>query len=163
MISEIKEFVKAGRERYLEQWWNIVAVLMLVWFVFGGIIWVAGFLVSGSSKTTQEIYFARGTSSFKENTGYQLILLSDSFFAFGYLNCFVHIMNAVQVNAALGPLHLSLVKMVKDVMKFMFLFSMVFVAFGFAIKKVYSPYVLSQAALVSSNNTQTASTKDLFM
>ena len=59
----------------------------------------------------------------------------------------------MQVNATMGPLQLSLVKMMRDILKFLFLFVLIYFAFTLALRKVYSQYVWARKSFLN----QTAS------
>ena len=154
VLHEIKEFIREGRERYFSQWWNTATVLMLFLFVAAGFLWLVGFLILRGSSTDTRIPPSELRKA-KGKTAYQLILLSNSFFAFGYLLSFMHLSNAFQVNSTIGPMHLSLIKMIRDILKFLLLFLIVFIAFALSLRKVYSQYAFTQSAL-ASNGTQTA-------
>ena len=57
-----------------------------------------------------------------------------------FLVSFFHLSNSFQVNSAIGPLQLSLIKMCQDVGKFLLLFLLVFLSFSMAVRKVYSQF-----------------------
>ncbi|EDO48346.1 predicted protein, partial [Nematostella vectensis] len=128
IVQELKDMWRQGKERYLSQWWNLVTLAMLGLFIISGILWVAGSALSVSKE-----------GSLAES--YRFILLANAFFTIGVLLAFLHFSNAVQVNSTLGPLQLSLVKMVKDILKFLLLFFLIYLAFVVALRRVYSQYV----------------------
>lgn len=82
---------------------------------------------------------------------YQLILISNSFFAMAFLLAFLHISSTFQVNSVMGPLQLSLIKMTGDILKFLFLFIVIYIAFTMAIRNVYSQFAWAQKTY--SNHT----------
>lgn len=63
---------------------------------------------------------------------------------------FISASNLFQVNSVLGPLQLSLVKMIREITKFLFLFLLLFLAFGWAERKVYSQYVQAREAFIGN-------------
>ena len=152
LLQEFKEITRKGRERYFSNRWNIATLVMISLLVIGGILWLAGFLIlredSGKTVISVELFV-----KVEKKTGHQLVLLSSSFFAVAYLFCFSHLAKTLQVNSTIGPMHLSLVNMIKDIIKFLFLFLMVYLAFALALRKIYSQYVFAQSAL-ASNGTQ---------
>ena len=79
---------------------------------------------------------------------YNLLLLSNAAFSIGLVLSFFHASNFFQVNSILGPLQLCLVKMMRDIVKFLFLFLLLFLAFGWAERKVYSQYVETREKFV---------------
>ena len=140
LFQEAKEAYRQGKERYLSQYWNLITLIMLGLFVISGVLWFIERLTSAKEgvKGPAESSSARGLK-------YRLILLSNAFFAFGMVLAFFHISNSLQVNSMLGPLQLSLVKMVRDIAKFLFLFLLLFLAFAWAERKLYSSYVHARA------------------
>lgn len=42
IFEEFKELYRHGRERYFGQWWNFVALLMLLFFILAGGFWLLG-------------------------------------------------------------------------------------------------------------------------
>lgn len=42
IFEEMKEFYRQGRERYFAQWWNIITILMLLFFLLAGLFWLLG-------------------------------------------------------------------------------------------------------------------------
>ena len=140
LFQEGKEAYRQGKERYLSQYWNLVTLIMLALFVVSGVLWFIGHLmiVSGVKEASAK------------KLDYRSILLSNAFFAFGMVLAFFHISNSFQVNSMLGPLQLSLVKMVRDIAKFLFLFLLLFLAFAWAERKVYSSYVHARTKFVAN-------------
>ena len=143
LFQEAKEAYRQGKERYLSQYWNLVTLIMLALFVVSGVLWFIGHLmiVSGVKEASAK------------KLDYRSILLSNAFFAFGMVLAFFHISNSFQVNSMLGPLQLSLVKMVRDIVKFLFLFLLLFLAFAWAERKVYSGYVHARTTFVANTTT----------
>lgn len=81
---------------------------------------------------------------------YDLLLLANATFSIGLVLSFVHASNFFQVNSILGPLQLSLLKMMRDILKFLFLFLLLYLAFGWAERKVYSQYVQAREKFVGN-------------
>ena len=67
---------------------------------------------------------------------------------------FFHLARVFQVNSVLGPLQLSLYKMLKDVLKFLAIFLLLYIAFATGVAKIYSYYVDSQIKLRELNESQ---------
>ena len=150
LVQETKEIIRNGRERYFSQPWNIVTLVMIMLLVLAGILWLAGLLILREARGDTIIpmnFFVQA----KQKTGHQLVLLSSSFFAVAYLFCFFNLAKAFQVNSTIGPMHLSLVNMINDIMKFLFLFLMVYLAFALALRKVYSQYMFAQTSLAKNS------------
>ena len=140
LFQEAKEAYRQGKERYLSQYWNLITLIMLGLFVISGVLWFIERLMSA-----KEGVKGPAESSSARELKYRLILQSNAFFAFGMVLAFFHISNSLQVNSMLGPLQLSLIKMVRDIAKFLFLFLLLFLAFAWAERKLYSSYVHARA------------------
>ena len=149
LFQEGKEAYRQGKERYLSQYWNLVTLIMLGLFVISGVLWyIEQLIVVSGVKEAAAVSSAFGASG--KGLEYRLILLSNAFFAFGMILAFFQISNSLQVNSMLGPLQLSLVKMVRDIAKFLFLFLLLFLAFAWAERKVYSGYVQARTTFVAN-------------
>ena len=147
LFQEGKEAYRQGKERYLSQYWNLVTLIMLGLFVISGVLWfIERLLVVSGVKEAASVSSAKALE-------YRLILLSNAFFAFGMILAFFQISNSLQVNSMLGPLQLCLVKMVRDIAKFLFLFLLLFLAFAWAERKVYSGYVHARTTFVANTTT----------
>ena len=58
-----------------------------------------------------------------------------------------------QIDSVLGPLQLSLYKMLKDVGRFLLIFLVLYLSFATGVVKVYSYYVAAQKELQKQNAT----------
>ncbi|XP_020604076.1 short transient receptor potential channel 3-like [Orbicella faveolata] len=150
LFQEAKEAYRQGKERYFSQYWNVVTLFMLGMFVISGLLWLAGFFLSVEGKGTSEIPVREAFGISAKESAYRLILLSNAFFSIGLVLSFINASNSFQVNSVLGPLQLSLVKMIRDIAKFLFLFLLLFLAFGWAERKVYSRYVQAREAFTGN-------------
>jgi len=150
LFQEAKEAYRQGRERYFSQYWNLVTLFMLGLFVASGVLWLIGYFMTVAEKKTWIIPISEAFGNSSKVTAYRFILLSNAFFSFGLVFSFFHASNSFQVSSLLGPLQLSLVKMIGDIIKFLFLFLLLFLAFGFAERKVYSHYVQARETFVGN-------------
>ena len=66
-----------------------------------------------------------------------------------YTHCFWS--QIFQIDSVLGPLQLSLYKMLKDVGRFLFIYLLLYLSFATGVVKVYSFYVTSQIELQKQN------------
>ena len=74
-------------------------------------------------------------------------IVADVLYAGATVMAFFHLTHFFQVSSILGPLQLSLYRMLKDVLKFLLIFLMLYIAFATGVVKVYSYYVASQIKL----------------
>jgi magnesium-transporting ATPase (P-type) len=133
ILEEIKELYRQGRQRYFSQWWNIVTIVMLIMFVLAGLLWMIGYSTM-VGKTAPHFGTIFGRVS--HQAAFKILLLSSSLYAMAFLLSFLHISNALQVSSTIGPLHLSLVQMCRDLTKFLLLFCVMYLAFALAVRKV---------------------------
>ena len=150
LFQEAKEAYRQGKERYFSQYWNLVTLFMLGLFVVSGALWLVGYFMSVAGKSTWAVPINEEFGSSATEVPYRMILLSNAFFAVGMVTSFFHASNFFQVSSVLGPLQLSLVSMIRDIIKFLFLFLLLFLAFGLAERKVYSQYVEARVVFVGN-------------
>ena len=79
--------------------------------------------------------------------------VADVLYATATVMAFFHFTYVFQISSTLGTLQLSLYRMVKDVLRFLVIFVMLFIAFGAGVVKVYSYYVTSQIKLQEQGNS----------
>ena len=73
--------------------------------------------------------------------------MADTIYASATVMAFCHLAHVFQVSSVLGPLQLSLYKMLKAVLKFLAIFLLLYIAFATAVAKIYTYYVASQIKL----------------
>ena len=151
LVQEAKEAYRQGTERYQSQYWNLVKIFMLFLFVASGVFWLIGYFMNvvgqNSWKIPIEAVFSDKNAT---ESAYRFVLLSNVFFSLAMVLAFFHASNFFQVSSVLGPLQLSLVTMTADIGKFLFLFLLLFLSFGFAQRKVYSRYVQAREAFAGN-------------
>ena len=123
-VQEIKKVLKYGMDRYLSEWWHLALIPMIVFYIIATVLWIVDCAVSDSSNWTVHEH--------------DLLLLSNSFYSLALVLTFFEASHFLQVNSTLGPLHLSLMMMVKDIVRFLALFGVNVFAFALAMRRVYS-------------------------
>ena len=73
--------------------------------------------------------------------------MADTIYASATVMAFFHLAHVFQVSSVLGPLQLSLYKMLKAVLKFLAIFLLLYIAFATGVAKIYTYYVASQIKL----------------
>ena len=141
-------------ERYFSEWWHLAVIPMIMFYVTADVLWIVGYasIASDSGEWTIHIRHLLGSTSLAP---FHLLLLSNSFYSFAVILTFFEASHVLQVNPTLGPLHLSLMNMGKDIMKFFVLFGINVCAFALAMRKLYSQYV--QTSQITASNNRTAS------
>lgn len=79
--------------------------------------------------------------------------MADAIYATATVLSYFHLAHIFQVNSVLGPLQLSLYRMLKDVLKFLAIFLLLYIAFTTGVAKIYSYYVASQLELQNYNES----------
>ena len=131
LLQEIWEVSKQGFRIYISKWWNVVDTITFLTLLAAYTVWLSTWL-----------------SVYKEwQPRKNAFIVADVLYASATVLAFFHLAHAFQVSSTLGPLQLSLYRMLKDVAKFLFIFLMLFIAFATGLIKIYSYYVVSQAKL----------------
>lgn len=146
-VQELKVFCSQGFKLYRQQWWNVVSLLMVMFFVLSYCFQIIAYASVGTWAVLN--HFLR----FVPTSGYQAVLVANSLYTVGMVLSFFHISSAFQLNAIFGPMQLSLYKLFRDVLKFLVFFGLPFVAFGLSLRKLYSHYVSAQSQLAKLNGT----------
>ena len=74
-------------------------------------------------------------------------IAADAIYSTASVLAYFHLAHIFQVNSVLGPLQLSLYRMLKDVLKFLAIFFLLYIAFATGVINTYSYYVVSQKQL----------------
>ena len=139
-VQEIKKVLKYGMDRYLSEWWHLALIPMIVFYIIATVLWIVAFAVSDSSNWTVHER--------------DLLLLSNSFYSLALVLTFFEASHFLQVNSTLGPLHLSLMMMAKDIVRFLALFGLNVFAFALAMRGLYShPVQTSEQTSGYTNDT----------
>ena len=101
-------------------------ILTLVTFAVSYIVWLAAWVHFGEWQPRRNPF-----------------IVADVLYATGTVMAFLHFTYIFQVSSTLGPLQLSLYRMLKDIYRFLIIYLMLFLAFGTGLVKIYSYYVSS--------------------
>lgn len=116
---------------YFKKWWNCVLIIMLCGFLISGLFWLIG-------STTIGGWAARNLKSSINITGHNILLVANSVFSISSIVSIAYLGSLCQVNAIFGPLQLSILRMVKDIAKFLTIFLGIFFAFTLGVRNLYS-------------------------
>lgn len=152
IVQEIKQAYHQGIERYLGEWWHLAIIPMILFYVLAAVLWIVGYAVVASDLGEWTIPVGRlqGPTS---SSPHRLLLLSSSFYSMAVVLTFFEASHFLQVNSTLGPLHLSLMMMMKDIVRFFALFAINVCAFAIAMRKLYSQYVQTSSHVRGPNNS----------
>ena len=136
-LQEALEVSRQGFLNYFSKWWNVVDILIVFTFLLSYTVWLSAWGHYGQWKPRKPAF-----------------IVADTFYASATVMAFFHLAHVFQVNSVLGPLQLSLYKMLKDVLKFLAVFLLLYVAFATGMAKIYSYYVASQIELGELNDSR---------
>ncbi|XP_022789677.1 short transient receptor potential channel 4-like isoform X3 [Stylophora pistillata] len=129
-LRDIVGAYKQGTTFYFSKWWNVMHVVTLSTFLVSYSVWLIAWEIYGEWEPRKVIF-----------------TVADVLYATATVMEFFHFTYVFQTNSTLGRLQLSLFRMVKDVMRFLLIFIMLFLAFAAGVVKVYAYYVSSQVKL----------------
>ena len=136
-LQEALEASRQGLLNYFSKWWNVVDTLIVFTFLLSYAVWLCAWGYYGEWKPRKSAF-----------------IVADTFYASAAVMAFFHLAHVFQVNSVLGPLQLSLYKMLKDVLKFLAVFLLLYIAFATGVAKIYSYYVASQIKLGELNDSR---------
>ncbi|CAH0560770.1 unnamed protein product [Brassicogethes aeneus] len=125
--AEIRALWNDGLEEYISDLWNIVDFITnmfyVIWFALRTAAW---FLAWYEEK------FRGGDPWYPREMwdSFEPMLISEGAFAAGMIFSFLKLVHIFSVNPHLGPLQISLGRMIIDIVKFFFIYSLVLFAFG---------------------------------
>ncbi|XP_032812352.1 short transient receptor potential channel 7-like [Petromyzon marinus] len=151
--AECKELWTEGPKEYLLQLWNLLDFAMLAIFVASYTVRFVALLkasraqlyvdtqvvgsLAGAHLPDEIDYYTRPRSRWVPSDPQ---LISEGLYAIAIVLSFSRIAYILPANESLGPLQISLGRTVKDILKFMVIFIMVFVAFMIGMFNLYSYY-----------------------
>ena len=130
LIQEIVEAWRQGAFIYFSKWWNVVDTVIILTFIVAYGLWLIAWGIYGEWKPEKKVF-----------------IYADGIYASACVVAYFHLAHFFQVNSTLGPLQLSLYKMLRDVLKFLAIFLLLYFAFATGVAKIYSYYVASQIEL----------------
>ncbi|GFQ96127.1 transient receptor potential-gamma protein [Trichonephila clavata] len=124
--AEIKQLWDEGLENYLCDMWNVVDF-------FTNMLYLTCIGLRLSSWIVVQRELKRGLNAYtprEEWDPYDPMLISEGIFGAANIFSFLKMVHIFSVNPHLGPLQISLGRMVFDIIKFFFIYSLVLFAFG---------------------------------
>ena len=129
----LQEAFKARRQgflNYISKWWNVVNTLIVFTFLVSYTLWLTAWGYHREWKPRKSAF-----------------IVADTIYASATVMAFCHLAHVFQVSSVLGPLQLSLYKMLKVVLKFLAIFLLLYIAFATGVVKIYTYYAVSQIKL----------------
>ncbi|XP_075234535.1 transient receptor potential [Lycorma delicatula] len=130
--NEMRSLWQDGLLEYISDLWNIVDFITNTFYT----IWitlrvVSIFIVYRESSRGQDPYYRR-----EEWDQFDPMLLSEGAFAAGMIFSFLKLVHIFSVNPHLGPLQISLGRMIIDIIKFLIIYTLVLFAFGCGLNQL---------------------------
>ncbi|XP_022912799.2 transient receptor potential protein [Onthophagus taurus] len=130
--AEVKSLWDGGLMEYISDLWNIVDFVTNMFYV----MWLflrfsAIYIVWREGSEGKDPYYPR-----EQWHMFDPMLLSEGAFAAGMIFSFLKLVHIFSVNPHLGPLQISLGRMIIDIVKFFFIYTLVLFAFGCGLNQL---------------------------
>ncbi|XP_076803520.1 short transient receptor potential channel 4-like isoform X2 [Clavelina lepadiformis] len=129
-VQEIEEFFKRGPRRYFGDWWNYNDLLQLVFFTICIILRVIDYVKYGNVPADERI-FRPGWSASEPR------LISSGIMACVYVFVSLRLLGLIKIHRVLGPLQVSLARMLIDVIQFLLIFALVIFPFSLGMTEIF--------------------------
>ncbi|CAL8109852.1 unnamed protein product [Orchesella dallaii] len=149
--AEIKSLWSDGLVEYISDLWNVVDfitnTLYVTWVVLRA---TAVFCVMRESWEGKDPYYPRESWD-----DFDPMLLSEGMFGAAMIFSFLKLVHIFSINPHLGPLQISLGRMIVDILKFFFIYTLVLFAFGCGLNQLLWYYAdLEKSKCYSLENNQ---------
>ncbi|KOX80578.1 Transient receptor potential protein [Melipona quadrifasciata] len=126
VVGEIRSLWSDGLLEYISDLWNIVDFIQNMFYVIWIMLRVTAWII------VQREYWSGVDPWYPRDQwhAFDPMLLSEGAFAAGMIFSFLKLVHIFSVNPHLGPLQISLGRMIIDIIKFFFIYTLVLFAFG---------------------------------
>ncbi|RVE65028.1 hypothetical protein OJAV_G00132180 [Oryzias javanicus] len=128
--TEIKQMWDNGLEDYADDWWNIMDFIMNSLYLATIALKIVAYMTM-----KQRNYVSRDNWDVWHPT-----LMAESLFAIANIFSSLRLISLFTANSHLGPLQISLGRMLLDILKFLFIYCLVLLAFANGLNQLYSYY-----------------------
>ncbi|XP_078488079.1 short transient receptor potential channel 4-like isoform X2 [Ciona intestinalis] len=129
-VQEIQEVFKRGIKSYLLDPWNHLDLLAIILFASSYAFRIVDYV------KYKEVPFQQRPPRSEWNM-FEWRLVAEILIACAYVFVFMRLLGLTRVNRALGPLQISLARMVVDVIQFLCIFGFIMFAFALALAELY--------------------------
>ncbi|XP_047449245.1 short transient receptor potential channel 4b [Mugil cephalus] len=126
--TEIKQMWDSGFEDYMDDWWNIMDFIMN-----------SLYLATISLKVVAYLKYSGDKSRCQWQTWHPT-LVAEALFAIANIFSSLRLICLFTANSHLGPLQISLGRMLLDILKFLFIYCLVLLAFANGLNQLYFYY-----------------------
>ncbi|OCT65888.1 hypothetical protein XELAEV_18042138mg [Xenopus laevis] len=129
--GEIKEMWDGGFTEYVHDWWNLMDFAMNSLYLATISLKIVAYVKYNGSKPREEWDMWHPT------------LIAEAFFAISNILSSLRLISLFTANSHLGPLQISLGRMLLDILKFLFIYCLVLLAFANGLNQLYFYYETS--------------------
>ncbi|XP_026318010.1 transient receptor potential protein-like [Hyposmocoma kahamanoa] len=130
--AEIRSLWTGGISEYISDLWNIVDFITNMFYIAWISLRVSSwYIVQRDYKNGLDPWYPR-----ERWDSYDPMLLSEGAFAAGMILSFLKLVHIFSINPYLGPLQVSLGRMILDIIKFFFVYMLVLFAFGCGLNQL---------------------------
>ncbi|MEE6497085.1 hypothetical protein FKM82_002589 [Ascaphus truei] len=129
--GEIKEMWDGGFKEYVHDWWNLMDFAMNSLYLATISLKIVAYVKYNSSRPRQEWEMWHPT------------LIAEALFAISNILSSLRLISLFTANSHLGPLQISLGRMLLDILKFLFIYCLVLLAFANGLNQLYFYYETS--------------------
>ncbi|KAJ2941136.1 hypothetical protein O0L34_g10371 [Tuta absoluta] len=130
--AEIRSLWTGGIQEYISDLWNIVDFITNMFYIAWISLRVSSwYIVQRDYKNGMDPWYPR-----EKWDSYDPMLLSEGAFAAGMIFSFLKLVHIFSINPHLGPLQVSLGRMILDIIKFFFVYMLVLFAFGCGLNQL---------------------------
>ncbi|KAG9265486.1 short transient receptor potential channel 5-like [Astyanax mexicanus] len=126
--AEIKEMWDGGFTEYVHDWWNLMDFAMNSLYLATISLKMVAYLKYNSSRPREEWEMWHPT------------LIAEALFAIANIFSSLRLISLFTANSHLGPLQISLGRMLLDILKFLFIYCLVLLAFANGLNQLYFYY-----------------------
>ncbi|KAM8898838.1 short transient receptor potential channel 5a [Spinachia spinachia] len=126
--AEIKEMWDGGFTEYIHDWWNLMDFAMNSLYLATISLKIVAFVKYNSSRPREEWEMWHPT------------LIAEALFAIANIFSSLRLISLFTANSHLGPLQISLGRMLLDILKFLFIYCLVLLAFANGLNQLYFYY-----------------------
>ncbi|KAJ8276157.1 hypothetical protein COCON_G00079090 [Conger conger] len=126
--AEIKEMWDGGFTEYVHDWWNLMDFAMNSLYLATISLKIVAYLKYNSSRPREEWEMWHPT------------LIAEALFAIANIFSSLRLISLFTANSHLGPLQISLGRMLLDILKFLFIYCLVLLAFANGLNQLYFYY-----------------------
>ncbi|KAK5893205.1 hypothetical protein CgunFtcFv8_006099 [Champsocephalus gunnari] len=126
--AEIKEMWDGGFTEYIHDWWNLMDFAMNSLYLATISLKIVAYFKYNSSRPREEWEMWHPT------------LIAEALFAIANIFSSLRLISLFTANSHLGPLQISLGRMLLDILKFLFIYCLVLLAFANGLNQLYFYY-----------------------